>query len=69
MSYTEKEEQQMLDKAQILLERGGLSGTTIDFIENLLWHGFSRQAESAYFEYKKLREILQLHEGETQSRL
>jgi hypothetical protein len=59
--YCEVEEQEMIDKAKQLLDTRGLSGTTIDFLEHIVWHGFSNEPESAYFQYRKMREILTLH--------
>jgi hypothetical protein len=59
--YCEWEEQEMLDKAKQLLDTRGLSGTTIDFLEHIIWHGFSDEPESSYFQYRKMREILTLY--------
>lgn len=56
------EDDEMLDKAATLLQKGGCSGPTIDFLEQLVWHGFSLIDESAYFEHRRLREIIQLHQ-------
>jgi hypothetical protein len=62
VAYHDYEDKEMLDKATQILEKGGCSGTTIDFLETILWHGFSLVHESAHFERQRLRGIIQLHQ-------
>lgn len=61
ITYHQYEDEEMLDKATEILERGGCSGATIDFLETLIWHGFSKIGESYHFEKQRLRQIIQLY--------
>lgn len=54
-------DEQLLDKASLAVERGGLGGPTLDFLSDLLWHGFSHCEESAHYERCRLQEIVQLY--------
>lgn len=60
-SYHGGVDEVMLDKAALAVDQGGLGGPTLDFLTDLLWHGFSHSEESAHYERCRVRDIVQLY--------
>ncbi len=58
---TTTEDNALMDKAHNLLEMGGMSGTTRDFLEQIVWFGWSVREEARYFEMQRMRQLCVLY--------
>jgi hypothetical protein len=56
-------EEQLMDKAQDIIDKGGCSGATLEFLEDLVWFGWASEDVTRYFQIERMRQISQLYQA------
>lgn len=52
----------LMEKACIILERGGCSGATLEFLEDLTWFGWDSEEGQRGYQASRMRQIAQLYQ-------
>lgn len=61
MAFNSLTNHDLLERAKQLREKGGCSGASIDFLDDLLWHGFCTYIDGYSMQVQRLEQLLVLH--------
>lgn len=61
MAFNNLTDQDLIDRAKKLRDKGGCSGASLDFLDDLAWHGFSTREDGYNMEVGRLEQLLVLH--------
>lgn len=56
-----QEEDQLFERAITILERGGCSGATLDFLQDLVWFGWDAEDSQRDYQVSRMRQLSQLY--------
>lgn len=56
------ESERLIEKASEILERGGCSGATLEFLDDLVWHGWDPEDGARDYQMSRMRQIAQLYQ-------
>ncbi len=61
MAFNNYTDDELIERAKQLVSKGGLSGGTLEFLEDLVWNGLDQEDERYNFDISRLEQILLLH--------